>query len=200
MALPLLRHGASAAPDLAASHTGLGIPALAIEGVRAHASAISPGALAVFRACRRPPSPTDRSRRRPLQDAQPDHLPVQNMADIHIPVFWPRGRLPGGAWLSGLTRARAGPLSREMPSSNPRKKVTFFSASPDGMDWPGLEQIAELMSPHDGGGAADSRRELLGYDPRVRARPALAYAGSGMGALLGGRWPQRPPCRTDLAT
>ena len=48
VALPLPRHRESAAADLAASHTGLGIPVLVIEGVRAHASAISTGALAVF--------------------------------------------------------------------------------------------------------------------------------------------------------
>ena len=61
VALPLPRHRESAAADLAASHTGLGIPVLVIEGVRTHASAISAGALAVFRACRRPPAPPDRS-------------------------------------------------------------------------------------------------------------------------------------------
>ena len=70
MALPLPRHRESGAAELAASHTGLGIPGLAIEGVRAHASAIGTGAVAVFRACRRPPAPPDRSRRQPLQDAQ----------------------------------------------------------------------------------------------------------------------------------
>ena len=53
VALPLPRHGESAAADLAASHTGLGILFLPIEGVPAHASAISTGAVAVFRACRR---------------------------------------------------------------------------------------------------------------------------------------------------
>ena len=56
-------------------------------------------------------------------------LPVQNMANIHMLVFWPRGRLPGGAWLSGLTRARWATLDHrsEMPSSNPRDEVTFFT-------------------------------------------------------------------------
>jgi hypothetical protein len=48
--LPLPRHAESAATDLAASHIGLDIPVLPIEGVRAHASAIITGALPVFRA------------------------------------------------------------------------------------------------------------------------------------------------------
>jgi len=39
----------------------------------------------------------------PLQDA--DHSPAM-IADVHILSFGPRGRLPAGAWLSGLTRAR----------------------------------------------------------------------------------------------
>ena len=61
VALPLPRHRESAAADLAASHTGLIIPVLAIEGVRAHTSVVSTGALAVFRACRRALAPLDRS-------------------------------------------------------------------------------------------------------------------------------------------
>ena len=70
VALPLPRHGESAAADLAASHTGLGKPVLAIEGVPAHASAISTGAVAVFRACRRSPASPDRSTPRlPLRSA-----------------------------------------------------------------------------------------------------------------------------------
>ena len=35
----------------------------------------------------------------------PDHSPAM-IADVHILSFGPRGRLPAGAWLSGLTRAR----------------------------------------------------------------------------------------------
>ncbi len=53
-ALPQPRHGELAAADLAASHTGLDIPVRPIEVVRTHASAISTGALAVFRAFRTP--------------------------------------------------------------------------------------------------------------------------------------------------
>ena len=60
-ALPLPRHGESAAADLTASHTGRSIHVLPIEGVRAHASAISMGALAVFRAFSTP-SPARRRR------------------------------------------------------------------------------------------------------------------------------------------
>jgi hypothetical protein len=48
--LPLPRHGESAAADLAASYTGLRIPVLPIECAWTHASAISMGAVAVFRA------------------------------------------------------------------------------------------------------------------------------------------------------
>ena len=65
VALPLPRHGESAAAELAAPHTGLGIPVLAIEGVRAHASAISTGAVAVFRAFQRAQPGVDRSARAP---------------------------------------------------------------------------------------------------------------------------------------
>jgi hypothetical protein len=49
-ALPLPRYGESAAADLAASYTGLHIPVLPIECAWTHASAISMGAVAVFRA------------------------------------------------------------------------------------------------------------------------------------------------------
>ena len=42
-------------------------------------------------------------RRLPLQDA--DHSPAM-IAVVHILSFGPRGRLPAGAWLSGVTRAR----------------------------------------------------------------------------------------------
>jgi hypothetical protein len=49
-ALPQPRHGESAAADVVASHTGLSILVLPIEGARTHAPAISTGALAVFRA------------------------------------------------------------------------------------------------------------------------------------------------------
>jgi hypothetical protein len=60
-ALPLPRHGESAAADLTASHTGLSIAAPSIEGVRTHAFAISIGALAVFRAFSTPsPAPPRR--------------------------------------------------------------------------------------------------------------------------------------------
>ena len=48
-ALPLPRHAAQAAADLAAKHTALSGSGLPIEGVPAHASAISAGAVAVFR-------------------------------------------------------------------------------------------------------------------------------------------------------
>ena len=37
--------------------------------------------------------------------ATADHSPAM-IADVHILSFGPRGRLPAGAWLSGLTRAR----------------------------------------------------------------------------------------------
>jgi hypothetical protein len=47
-ALPLPKHGESAAADLATSYTGLGIPVLPIEGARTYAPGISTGAVAVF--------------------------------------------------------------------------------------------------------------------------------------------------------
>ena len=49
-ALPLPRHGESAAADLAASYTGLRIPVLPIECAWTHADGRSMGAVAVFRA------------------------------------------------------------------------------------------------------------------------------------------------------
>ena len=59
-ALPLPNHGESAAADLAASYTGLGIPVLPIEAARTYAPGISTGAVAVFRAFSTP-SPAPRS-------------------------------------------------------------------------------------------------------------------------------------------
>eukprot|EP01044_Picomonas_judraskeda_P037211 COSAG03_NODE_16784_length_392_cov_1.058020_1_plen_85_part_00 len=64
VALPPPRHGESAAADLAASHTGLGIPVLPIEDVPAHGSAINTGALTVFtRADAEPGDPGSLARR-----------------------------------------------------------------------------------------------------------------------------------------
>jgi hypothetical protein len=79
VALPQPRHGESAAADLAASHTGLGIPVLPIECVRTHASAISTGAVAVFRAFSTP----NPAARRPglIKDRAPGRMP-----DPHFPV------------------------------------------------------------------------------------------------------------------
>ena len=48
VALPLPNHGESAAADLVASYTGLGIPVLPIEAARTYAPGISTGAVAVF--------------------------------------------------------------------------------------------------------------------------------------------------------
>jgi len=59
-ALPLPNHGESAAADLVASYTGLGIPVLPIEAARTYAPGISTGAVAVFRAFSTP-SPAPRS-------------------------------------------------------------------------------------------------------------------------------------------
>ena len=53
-ALPQPRHGELAAADLAASHRALNGAVLPIEGARTHASAISTGSLAVFRAFHTP--------------------------------------------------------------------------------------------------------------------------------------------------
>ena len=49
-ALPQPRHATSAVADVVASHGALHGPVLLIEGLRTHVSAISTGALAVFRA------------------------------------------------------------------------------------------------------------------------------------------------------
>ena len=62
MALPLPRHGGSAAADLAASRTGLDGAILLIEGARTYAHGISTGAVAVFRAFQRAQPGVDRSR------------------------------------------------------------------------------------------------------------------------------------------
>ena len=50
VALPLPRHGGSAAAELTASHTDLNGAILSIEGARTHARGISTRAVAVFRA------------------------------------------------------------------------------------------------------------------------------------------------------
>eukprot|EP01044_Picomonas_judraskeda_P000321 COSAG03_NODE_14_length_22296_cov_10.813128_11_plen_154_part_00 len=63
VALPLPRHGESAAADLAASHTGLDGAVLLIEGARTRAHGITTGAVAVFRAFQRAQPLADRSRR-----------------------------------------------------------------------------------------------------------------------------------------
>jgi hypothetical protein len=77
-ALPLARHGESDAADLTTPHTGLSIPVLPIEGVRDHASAISTGAVAVFRAFSTPnPAAARRMRMVPLLAAW-IILPVQS--------------------------------------------------------------------------------------------------------------------------
>ena len=86
MALPLPRHAASAGADLATPHTGLRIPVLLIEGVRAHASTISMGALAVFRACRPAPAASlgaGAVASAALQEA-PDHSPAMIAGDVQI--------------------------------------------------------------------------------------------------------------------
>jgi hypothetical protein len=50
VALPLPRHGESAAADLGASYRALSALVLPIEGARTYAPGISTGAVAVFRA------------------------------------------------------------------------------------------------------------------------------------------------------
>ena len=81
-ALPLPRHGESAVADLAASYTGLRIPVLPIECAWTHASAISTGAVAVFRAFSTSSSAAfaGRSSPAPLRD----HLRVHIIQDLHI--------------------------------------------------------------------------------------------------------------------
>ena len=84
-ALPLPRHGESAVADLAASYTGLRIPVLPIECAWTHASAISMGAVAVFRAFSTS-SPaafaawSRSTRASPLRD----HLRVHSIQDLQI--------------------------------------------------------------------------------------------------------------------
>ena len=62
-ALPLPRHGALAAADLAARHTAPGGSDLLIEGARTHAPTISMGALPVFLRFSAPSPRADRPRR-----------------------------------------------------------------------------------------------------------------------------------------
>ena len=116
VALPLPRHGESAAADLAASHTGLGIPVLAIEGVRAHASAISTGAVAVFRAFQRAQPGVDRSRRPPVMSLRsaPDQSAPCHVAEVYVHcnsapwmIFWRR-------LAQRLSKASAPPPARAM--------------------------------------------------------------------------------------
>ena len=88
-ALPLPNHGESAAADLAASYTGLGIPVLPIEAARIYAPGISTGAVAVFRAFSTPnPAPPRAVRwefvREFAHQSPPAYLPRINMIGIII--------------------------------------------------------------------------------------------------------------------
>ena len=90
VALPPPRHGESAAADLAASHTGLSIPVLPIEGVPVYASAINTGALTVFtRADAEPGDPGSLARRccLRLQDA-PDQFGVCLLKTLLTFKYW----------------------------------------------------------------------------------------------------------------
>ena len=130
MALLLPRHEEWAAADLAASHTGLGIPVLPIEGVPVYASAINTGALTVFvRADAEPGDPGSLAKVVASAGRPRSLSPVQNITDIEVLVFTSeRGWLPAGAWLSGLTRARAEPRSGVRNPAPPPFSENFFAA------------------------------------------------------------------------
>jgi hypothetical protein len=100
--LPLPRHRESAAADLAASHRALIAPVLPIEAARSHTSAISMGALTVFRVFSTP-SPRCRHFAAHLRRS-PDHLDVQNLVAINILLISARmaGFLPA---LGSMVRA-----------------------------------------------------------------------------------------------
>ena len=82
-ALPLSRHGESAAADLVASSLGLSIPVLSIEGARTYAPGISTGAVAVFRAFSTP-SPATFAGQQPPPRAQIVCLLFRQSIDVHI--------------------------------------------------------------------------------------------------------------------
>jgi hypothetical protein len=125
--LPQARCAASAVADVAASHGALNGSVLLIEGVRTHVSAISTGALGVFRASSTPNPAPPRPFCRLEQGAQ-DHLPVQEIIQSSCNKnFGGRGLLPAGAWLNGLTRGclRSRSLDRDQSDRSGRQ---FFLA------------------------------------------------------------------------
>ncbi len=104
VALPRPRHAASAVADVAASHGALNGPVLLIEGVRTHVSAISTGALAVFRASSTPNPGAALGKALSSQFAALFARVCDEHWKSYIQVFGARGWLPAGAWLNGLTR------------------------------------------------------------------------------------------------
>ena len=97
-ALPQPRHAASAVADVAASHAGLCGPVLPIECVRTHASAISTGSLAVFRAFSTLSPPGAAARPAALVVASDRALQIRfdcstYNEELHCLVFGARARL-----------------------------------------------------------------------------------------------------------
>ena len=130
-ALPLSRHAAWAAADLAARHIALGGSDLPIEGARTHAPTISMGVLPVFlrfggsarargaRGTRWPRCTGFRS------------FPYQVFKCIHILKKWAEQPTDAGAWLTGSadTRARThfADDSGKVVGSIPAPPHVFFS-------------------------------------------------------------------------
>ena len=138
-ALPLPRHAAQAAADLAAKHTAMTGLRSPDRGRSGPCFRHQRGSLGPFfvRAARPAPSARSvgpsrslaRARSARAQDA-PDHLPVQNIADIHVLFFGTRTAgflVPAGAWRSGLIPGKG---SCEDASSKPAAG-DLFCADPD---------------------------------------------------------------------
>ena len=134
-ALPLTRHAAWAAADLAATHTAPGGSDLPIEGARTHAPTISMGVLPVFlrfggsaRARGARGGGRGRGGRRCTGFRS---FPYQVFKCIHILKKWAEQPTDAGAWLTGSadTRARThfADDSGKVVGSIPAPPHVFFS-------------------------------------------------------------------------
>jgi hypothetical protein len=118
-ALPLPKHEESAAADLTASYTALGIPVLPMEGARTYAPGISTGAVAVFRAfSTRSPVAFAGRRRPPAQRSEIISVFKTYNITIYFLLFGARVRLPAGAWLNGMSRSSVASVSGSNPAAD----------------------------------------------------------------------------------
>ena len=124
VALPQPRHAASAVADVVASHAGLCGPVLPIECVRTHASAISTGSLAVFRAFSTP-SPAPNSSYAALVASNRTLLTICSFREFLVFMYcnhwraWLTSCRRLAQWFDTLSRRSQGPV---FESSNRRMR------------------------------------------------------------------------------